>query len=156
MRVAFATTAGSVVDEHFGRAGRFAVWEIGPDEASFVELRQVADGDLDVDVVSTRGLGSLHEDAVATKIEKLSDVRIVYFTEIGGPSAAKLVRSGVMPLRAEPSTNIEELVEKLGETMRTNPAPWMRRALGEQPEPGRSSPEDPNGTCACGSGGCAC
>lgn len=156
MKVAFATTAGSVVDEHFGRAGRFAIWEISPEEASFVELRHVAEGDLDVDVVSTRGLGSLHEDAVAAKIEKLSDVRIVYFTEIGGPSAAKLVRSGVMPLKAEPSTSIDELVRKLGETMRTNPAPWMRRALGDRPGLGRSTPEDPSGTCACGSGGCAC
>lgn len=132
MKVAFATTRGSTVDEHFGRAGTFAFWDITPEGAAFMELRQVADGDLDTDVVVTRGMGTLHDDAVSAKIEKLADAKIVYFTEIGGPSAAKLVRRGIMPLKAEPCTYISEIAEKLSETMRTRPVPWMRRALAEE------------------------
>jgi len=129
MRVAFASTRGTTVDEHFGRAGAFAIYDITPEGATFLELRRVAEGDLDTEVVVTRGMGDLHDAAVASKIEKLGDVRIVYFTEIGGPSAAKLVRRGVMPLKAEPATPIEDLAERLAQTMRTNPAPWMRKAL---------------------------
>ncbi len=131
MRVAFASTRGTTVDEHFGRAGAFAIWDVTADAPTFVELRRVAEGDLDTEVVVTRGMGDLHDEAVATKIEKLADCRIVYFTEIGGPSAAKLVRRGIMPLKAEQATPIDSLVDKLVETMRTNPAPWMRKAMAE-------------------------
>lgn len=156
MKVAFATTGGSTVDEHFGRAGSFAFWDITPEGASFLELRKVAEGDLDTDVVVTRGMGALHDDAVATKIDKLADAKIVYFTEIGGPSAAKLVRKGIMPLKTEPCTDISMLADKLAETMRTRPAPWMRRALADERCDGPADLADPDGGCSCGSGGCSC
>lgn len=129
MKVAFATTTGSCIDEHFGRAGTFAIYEVTPDGATLIELRKVAEGDLDTDVVVTRGMGAVHDDAVSAKIEKLGDARIVYFTEIGGPAAAKLVRKGIMPLKGEPGTLIANETERLVATMRDNPAPWMRRAL---------------------------
>ena len=132
MKVAFASTRGTTVDEHFGRAGAFAIYDITPEGATFLELRRVADSDLDTEVVTTRGMGDLHDAAIATKIDKLADVKIVYFTEIGGPSAAKLVRRGVMPLKAEPSTSIDSLAAQLVETMRTRPAPWMRKALAAE------------------------
>ena len=132
MKVAFASTRGTTVDEHFGRAGAFAIYDITPEGGTFLELRRVAEGDLDTDVVVTRGMGDLHDAAIAAKIDKLADAKIVYFTEIGGPSAAKLVRRGVMPLKAEPSTSIESLAAQLVETMRTRPAPWMREALAAE------------------------
>jgi len=152
MKVAFATTGGTCVDEHFGRAGTFAIWDVKPDGPEFVELRKVADGDLDIEVVTTRGMGDLHDDAIGAKIEKLGDCRVVFFTEIGGPSAAKLVRRGIMPLKSEPSATIEGHVDRLTDTMRTNPAPWMRRALAE--ELTAEDPAKPDcGGCNC-DGGC--
>lgn len=132
MKVAFATTSGSCIDEHFGRAGTFAIYDITPERCALIELRKVAEGDLDIDVVTTRGMGSLHDDAVATKVEKLADVKIVYFTEIGGPSAARLVRRGIMPLKGELGTLIGTEAEKLSAVMRDRPAPWMRRALADE------------------------
>lgn len=148
MKVAFATTGGTCVDEHFGRAGTFAIYDVTPEGPDFVELRKVAEGDLDTEVVTTRGMGALHDDALASKIDKLGDCRVVFFTEIGGPSAAKLVRRGIMPLKSEPSATIEGHVERFAETMRTNPAPWMRRALAAE------SAEEPEcGGCSC-DGGC--
>jgi nitrogen fixation protein NifX len=129
MKVAFATTRGTTVDEHFGRASAFSVWDIGQEGSTFVELRRVAEGDLDSEVVVTRGMGELHDEAIASKIEKLADCKIVYFTEIGGPSAAKLVRRGMMPLKTAPSTGIEGLVADLETTIRERPTPWMRKAL---------------------------
>jgi nitrogen fixation protein NifX len=129
VKVAFATTRGTTVDEHFGRAGAFAIWDVTPEASQFIELRRVAEGDLDTDVVVTRGMGELHEEAVSAKIEKLADCKIIYFTEIGGPSAAKLVRRGMMPLKAEPSTAIDVVVGELVTALRDKPTPWMRKAL---------------------------
>jgi len=132
MKVAFASSRGTTVDEHFGRAGAFAIYDVTPTGGEFLELRRVSEDDLDTEVVVTRGMGDLHDAAIAAKIDKLADCKIVYFTEIGGPSAAKLVRRAIMPLKAETATSIEGLVEKLVETMRTNPAPWMRKALAAE------------------------
>ena len=132
MKVAFASTRGTTVDEHFGRAGAFAIYDITPEGAMFLELRRVSDDDLDTEVVVTRGMGDLHDAAIANKIDKLADAKIVYFTEIGGPSAAKLVRRGVMPLKTDPATPIDQLTAQLVETMRVNPAPWMRKALAAE------------------------
>jgi nitrogen fixation protein NifX len=132
MKVAFASTRGTTVDEHFGRAGAFAIYDITPEGATFLELRRVADSDLDTEVVVTRGMGDLHDAAIASKIDKLADAKIVYFTEIGGPSAAKLVRRGVMPMKTDAATPIDSLADRLVETMRTNPAPWMRKALAAE------------------------
>ena len=69
MRVAFATTAGTTIDEHFGRAGTFAIYDVTPDTGALLELRKVAEGDLDTDVVVTRGMGAVHDDAVSAKID---------------------------------------------------------------------------------------
>lgn len=132
MKVAFATRTGSAIDEHFGRAATFAVWDITPDTQSFLESRSLAQGDLDAAVVSTRGMGKAHDDAISTKIDRLADCKIVYFTEIGGPSAAKLVQRGIMPLKAEEGSSVETTVSALAQTMTTNPAPWMRKALAAE------------------------
>ncbi len=43
MKVAFATTDGINVDEHFGRAGLFAVYELNEKEYRFIELRKFSD-----------------------------------------------------------------------------------------------------------------
>lgn len=154
MKVAFASSRGTTVDEHFGRAGAFAIWEVTPEGADFVEYRRLSDTDLDLDVVTTRGLGAIHDDAVEAKIDKLADVRIVYCTEIGGPSAAKLIKRGVMPLKAPESTSIDSLAERLSETMRTRPTPWMRRVLAQERCRGPADQAEPEGPCACGSTDC--
>ncbi|MHB8761585.1 MAG: NifB/NifX family molybdenum-iron cluster-binding protein [Coriobacteriia bacterium] len=131
MKVAFATTSGEAVDEHFGRASTFAVYDVTPEGTIFLEMRRVAEGAFDDEIVASRGLGSLHDDAVTAKIGKLGDVKIVYFSEIGGPSAAKLIRAGIMPLKAAAGTGIASAADRLVQTMRTKPAPWMRRALAD-------------------------
>ena len=38
MRVAFTSTDGKAIDEHFGQATHFHVWEVGPDRAEFVHI----------------------------------------------------------------------------------------------------------------------
>ena len=41
MKVAFASTDKVHVNEHFGRAEQFYIWDIGPEEAAFSGLIQV-------------------------------------------------------------------------------------------------------------------
>lgn len=128
MKVAFATTDGINVDEHFGRAGMFAVYELTHENYSFVELRKFADG-LDSAIVETRGLGELHDDRVQSKVDKLADCKIIYLTEIGGPSAARLIKKGIMPVKVKESVTIEDSMKRLLDTVKGTPPPWLKKAL---------------------------
>lgn len=130
MKIAFATTDGKTVDEHFGRAGMFAIYEITESGHHFVEARKFADG-MDKSVVDTRDKGPLHDDAVQSKVDRLADCKLVYMTEIGGPSAARLVKKGMMPMKVKEPVEIESALAQLEEKIKKSPPPWLRKAIGK-------------------------
>jgi nitrogen fixation protein NifX len=131
MKVAFATTDGKIVDEHFGRAGTFAIYEFTESGFQFVESRKFADG-MDHAVTDTKNQGQAHDDAVQSKVDRLSDCKLIYLTEIGGPSAARLVKKGIMPLKVKEPVTIESALAQLGDTIKKSPPPWLRKALNKQ------------------------
>lgn len=131
MKVAFATTDGTSVNEHFGRAGMFAVYDMGQEGYRLVEMRKFADG-VDTAVTGTRDGGEAHEDAVQAKVERLADCKIIFLTELGGPSAARLVKKGIMPMKVKEAASINDELERLLETIRKSPPPWLRKAMSER------------------------
>ncbi|MBF0457779.1 MAG: nitrogen fixation protein NifX [Nitrospirae bacterium] len=128
MKIAFATTGGLTVDEHFGRAGKFAVYEIKYDGCEFVESRTFSEEDT-AEIQDSRYDGQLHIDKVEVKVQLLCDCKIIYFTQIGGPAAARLVKKSVMPMKVDEGSVITELIERLQETINNSPAPWLKKAL---------------------------
>jgi nitrogen fixation protein NifX len=128
MKIAFATTDGNLVNEHFGRAGMFAVYEMDLLGYRFVETRAFGDG-RDESVVSTRGMTQEHDSAVNAKVDRLADCKLIYLTEIGGPSAARLVKKGIMPMKVKEAMPIETALKQLQETIRQSPPPWLRKAM---------------------------
>jgi nitrogen fixation protein NifX len=128
MKVAFATTDGINVDEHFGRAGSFAIYDLSRTGFQFTELRKFADG-VDQAVVGTREQGAVHDEAVQDKVDRLADCKMVYMTEIGGPSAARLVKKGIMPMKVKEVISIEDSIRQLHETIMKSPPPWLKKAL---------------------------
>ncbi|HIJ60044.1 MAG TPA: nitrogen fixation protein NifX [Nitrospirae bacterium] len=130
MKVAFATTDEVTVNEHFGRAGKFAIYNLTENEYSFIEIRVFADGK-DKEIEETKGMGSIHDEKVEAKVDKLSDCKIVYITEIGGPSAARLIRKGMMPIKVKEGVTIEESLIKLQETIKLSPPPWLKKAINK-------------------------
>ncbi len=130
MKVAFATTDSINVDEHFGRAGMFSIYELTPDGYKFVELRKFADG-RDSAIEETKGM-EVHDDSVQKKVERLADCKIIYLMEIGGPSAARLARKGIMPIKVKDVVSIEESLRMLLETVKKSPPPWLRKAISSE------------------------
>ena len=131
MKVAFATTDGISVNEHFGRAGMFVIYELNSSGHSLLEIRRFSEG-RDTAVEGTKGMGKIHDQQVENKVDRISDCKIIYLTEIGGPSAARLARKGIMPVKVKEPVSIEESVLKLSETLRTSPPPWLRKALASE------------------------
>jgi nitrogen fixation protein NifX len=117
MRIAFTSTTGERVDEHFGRAGHFHVWEVGPDKARFVERVNAITSSED------------EEDRIAARASALAGCAIVYTAQIGGPAAAKLVSRRIHPMKTSGDVAVAEVVEKLQEVLRGRPPPWLRKAM---------------------------
>lgn len=119
MKIAFTTSDGSMIDQHFGQCESFQIWEIGPDQASFLES------------VTTETHGSDEEDRIAARAKILSDCAIVYTMQIGGPAAAKLVAQKIHPMKTNAVVGLPETVARLQEVLRGNPPPWLRKAMNK-------------------------
>src|SRR5512134_3666233 len=128
MKVAFATTDGINVNEHFGRAGMFVIYELTGSGYCLLETRRFSEG-RDTAVEETKGMGRVHDERVENKVDRLSDCRIIYLTDIGGPSAARLARKGIMPVKVKEPVSIEESMLKLSETIRNSPPPWLKKLV---------------------------
>lgn len=124
MKVAFASTDEITVNEHFGRSGKFFVYEINEEGHKFLEIRVFSEG-RDSKIEESRDNKEVHNDLVWDKVKALSDCKIIYMTEIGPPSAARLSQKGMMPLKVREGTKIEECLEKLYQTINTLPPPWL-------------------------------
>jgi nitrogen fixation protein NifX len=90
-------------------------------------VRKFADG-IDRTVIDSRDTGPLHDTAVQNKVNRLADCKLIYLTEIGGPTAARLVKKGIMPMKVK-EMEIEAALKQLIETIKTSPPPWLRKAV---------------------------
>ena len=118
MKVAFTSSDGRMVDRHFGQTRDFFIWEIGPDDASFVSKATALASSED------------EEDRIAARASAIAGCAIVYTVAIGGPPAAKLVANRIHPMKTGTEVPISELVSKLQEVLRGTPPPWLRKAMG--------------------------
>ena len=119
MKVAFATQDLKRVDAHFGWAKNIAVYGISPEGHRLLEVFQF-EGDLKEDG---------NEDKLAPKIEAIKDVAILYVAAIGGSGAARVVASGIHPIKVTQPEEISELLAKLVEVLKGTPPPWLRKAM---------------------------
>lgn len=119
MKIAFTTKSGEMIDLHFGQTESFQIWEVGPNEAIFLES------------VSVGEHGGDEEDRIVARAKILSGCAIVYTMQIGGPAAAKLVALKIHPMKTNVEVSLKETVERFQEVLRGNPPPWLRKAMNK-------------------------
>jgi len=119
MKIAFTTSSGETIDQHFGQCHCFHIWEVGPDKAAFLEAVSVAEH------------GGDEEDRIAARAKLLSDCAIVYTMQIGGPAAAKLIAQKIHPMKTNSEVSLKETIERFQEVLRGNPPPWLRKAMNK-------------------------
>ncbi len=143
MRVAFTSTDGKAIDEHFGQATHFHVWEVGAESAEFVGIVGAFGGQGKThghgpDHVVGLGAGAAasadEDDRIKARAEAIDGCTLVYTVQIGGPAAAKLIARHIHPMKTGAEIPIEAAVAKLQEVMRGKPPPWLRKAMGLPPQ----------------------
>ena len=90
-RIAAVSTDGLNVDDHFGKAQRFLIYDLD-DQLTFVEERST----------ETLSVGDSEHAFDAAKFNRilsiLKDCRKVYVTQIGEIPATKLKEAGIVPV----------------------------------------------------------
>lgn len=101
IRIAVASSDGNLIDQHFGRARHFYVFQLSDGDAEYVEERTgrpFCRGDEEVD------------ENLKEAPELLSDCREVYVLEFGKCAEDALLEHGVRPIKCRGS--VEEVVLK--------------------------------------------
>jgi nitrogen fixation protein NifX len=109
--VAFATTDMQNIDSHFGSAKQFAVYSVTKDEYTTSEIIKVEKKDTD------------------NTVSMLEGIDIVYFTDIGPTAAAKIINSGIFPIKYKEVISIEDELEKLTKMLEGNPPPFIKKIV---------------------------
>ena len=120
VRIAFATGDRKQVDQHFGAAEAFAIYELSEDEARLVELAQFTDSDTAMDG---------HEGKLAGKIALLEGCAAVYCNAVGASAVKQLLAAGIQPMKVEEGASIDALLGGLNRSMAGEPPAWMLKHL---------------------------
>ncbi len=129
MKVAFATTDVVQIDGHFGSSKQMALYEV--DDKGYEALEPLTfAGNLNQDATKEEKLDKLH-----AKVTALLDCTIVYVLEIGGPAAGRLINKKVTPMKSKsPEDTITDVLDRLVQTLKGSPPPWLRKALQKTSE----------------------
>jgi nitrogen fixation protein NifB len=86
---AVATKGSGLINEHFGHAKEFQIYELSTKGAKFVGHRRV-------DLYCQGGFGD--EDSLETVIRAINDCHAVFVAKIGGCPKGDLVKAGIDPV----------------------------------------------------------
>jgi len=118
VRVAFATKDGININDHFGWAKEFAVFDIHEEDFSLVESRRVEESDPDFEPEEL--------DKINLRIEAIKDCSIMYCNNIGAVSAARVIRNRIHPIKMAEPVAIAIEIHRLQEVLK-NPPIWIRK-----------------------------
>ena len=120
VKIAFASSDRKAVDQHFGAAEAFVIYELSEDDARMVEAVQFHDTDTAMDG---------HEGKLAAKIALLNDCAAVYCNAVGGSAIKQLLAAGIQPMKVEEGAAIDELLCGLNHSLTNDPPPWLAKNL---------------------------
>jgi nitrogen fixation protein NifX len=121
IKVAFASTDRTRVNQHFGAAEGFAVYEVTPDKATLVGVAEFGEEAMDG-----------NEDKLTAKVDFLEGCAAVYVMAIGASAIKKLMAKGVQPIRINEVDAVDDLLGEISRAMSEGGVAWIDRALAAQ------------------------
>src|ERR1017187_9218295 len=125
VKIAFATSDRRAVNQHFGAAEAFAIYEIGEHETHMVEVAEFIETAMDG-----------HEGKLAAKVDLLGDCAAVYCNAVGASAIQQLLAKNIQPTRVDEGTLIDELLLGLKKNLVNDPPVWMAKHLKKQAQTG--------------------
>lgn len=130
IRVAFASDDRARVNQHFGAAEGFIIYDVGPDKTALVAVGEFVAAAMDG-----------NEDKLAAKIDFLAGCAAVFVMAIGASAIKQLVAADIQPVRVAPAEGcgdrIDAILADIQAGMRAGGVPWIDKALAAQKSPER-------------------
>jgi nitrogen fixation protein NifX len=125
MTIAFASSEGKLIDQHFGWSKKFYLYQVDEYTSKFINEIESSDEPEE------------EKAKLEYKIGTIDDADIMYCTQIG-PTASKMVQSaGIHPVRVQEGEVIAEAISNLQEMLNSgNPPMWLLRMFHKAKERG--------------------
>ena len=114
LKVAFATSDMQNIDAHFGSTKQFCVYDVSKNDCTTSQIIKIETKDTDKTVAALDG------------------VDLVYFVNIGPAAAAKVINSGIFPIKYKAIVSIDDELKKLVKMLNDNPPPFIKKILGKK------------------------
>ena len=124
LKVAFASTDRTRVNQHFGAAEGFVIYEVTPESAKLVGVAEFAEEAMDG-----------NEDKLVAKVDFLAGCVAVYVMAIGASAIKKLMAKGIQPIRVNEIDAVDALLLEISTAMREGGVAWIDRAMAAQSRP---------------------
>ena len=121
IRVACASNNAEDLDGHFGSCARFLIYQVDSDEIRLIDIRPT-DGP------------EARDDKNAYRSGLIADCQVLFVASIGGPAAAKVVESGVHPIKHLNGGTTRERMKELQAVLASTPPPWLAKVMGYDEE----------------------
>ncbi|MEF2070890.1 nitrogen fixation protein NifX [Consotaella aegiceratis] len=128
LKIAIATNDLENLNAHFGSAKKVALYEVTANDSHLVEVVEFDQ------VTEQAGAHNDTEDRITPKVDALAGSVLLFVLAIGGPSAAKVVRAGIHPVKVKEAEPIPAVIERVQTMLKSAPPPWLRKILGQAPE----------------------
>ena len=121
IRVACASNRGERLDGHFGSCARFLIYQVSATETRLIAVRP------------TPAVVRLTVDHSAERVALIGDCDLLCVLSIGGPAAARVVNSGIHPVKRPQAGDISVLLRELQQVLAGHPPPWLARIIDRNP-----------------------
>jgi nitrogen fixation protein NifX len=121
LMVAFASSDGECVNQHFGSSQGFEVYGISKEAATLLASKTFPKEKKDG-----------NEDKLKPKLAWLHGSDLVYCGSVGGSATKQLIMLGAHPIVVKGGPEIEEIIEELQAELNGNLSPMLERILQQK------------------------
>ena len=121
LKIAFATSDGKNVNQHFGSSQSFAIYGINLELSNFLSIAEFTG----IDDEGT-------DDKLAAKLDFLDGCVAVYCRACGASAVRQLLERNIQPLKCVDDSPIKELVKAFQRELNEGPSSWLAKAIMRQ------------------------
>ena len=121
LMVAFASSDGECVNQHFGSARGFEVYGISNDAATLLASKTFPKENKDG-----------NEDKLKPKLKWLHGCDLVYVGSVGGSATKQLIMLGANPVEVKGGPEIEEIIEDIQSELNGDMSPMLERVIKQK------------------------
>lgn len=120
VKIAFASSDRKQVDQHFGAAEAFTIYELTKDEFRVVEVVEFSENDTSMDG---------NESKLVGKIALLGGCAAVYCNAVGASAIRQLLAAGIQPMKVSEGTPIDAVLCGLNSSLKSEAPAWLAKHL---------------------------